>query len=341
MLKRILASLLFVFCCCGTSAARDAIRVVGSPEAVSFVEIVAENFAQQSRLPAPALEFTGSGSGFRLFCRGVGFEHPDIVATPRKMTTAELAECRANGVQDITKIVVGLDAILLANLKTSPRLDVTRAQLFAALAEVVEVGGELTENPHAKWSDIDPGLPESEIQVLLPPPSSGTFEAFMEMVMASGCKEFPGIAALDEPRRFKICRSLRRDGVLQSGLRNNAMAVGWLSKRPDAFAIVRRSGLADGREVLAGNPIESVAPTPESLASGAYPLLRPILLYVKTRHVSAIRGLQQFLYEFTSDHTIGPAGYLVEVGIVPLDDRGRNLARDRALGLETMGEGDE
>jgi phosphate transport system substrate-binding protein len=340
MLKRMLASLLFVLCCCGTSAARDAIRIVGSPEAVSFVEIVAENFALQSRLSAPALEFTGSGSGFRLFCKGVGFEHPDIVATARKMTAAELAECSANGVQDITKIVVGLDAILLANLKSSPRLDVTRTQLFAALAEVVEVDGKLTENPHANWSDIAPGLPENEIRVLLPPPSSGAFEAFIEMVMADGCKGFPRIAALDPSERFKICRSIRRDGALQPGLRNDAMTIGWLSKRPQAFAIVRHSVMAENREVLAGNPIESVTPTLESLADGAYPLLRPIFLYVKTRHVNAIQGLQQFLYEFTSDHTIGPAGYLVEAGFVPLDDNGRNRARDRALSLETMGEGD-
>lgn len=320
----------------GSAHARKEIRIVGSMAVLPFMEIIAENFAHHWEFPPPSIEDTGTGQGFRLFGSGVGFRHPDVVATPRPMTDAEWNFCNKNGVGAVTEIFIGLDAIVLVNLKSSPQYDFTIPQLFNAIAAEVENDGRVAPNPFMRWSEISPRLPDLPITIMGPTPGSSTYDALIQMVMLAGCGHFPAIRALDPSGRFLACRMFR-DGskAFVEGLKHPSQRVRWLARHPDAFAFMRYAVYTDYSDQLDANRIHGVPPTLETISDKAYPLSRPIYLYVKTPHVAAIPGLQQFLYEATSERAIGPEGYLVKNGFVPLEHRGRNDARDQALSLAT------
>ena len=318
----------------GSAHARKEIRIVGSMAVLPFMEIIAENFAHHWEFPPPSIEDTGTGQGFRLFGSGVGFQHPDVVATPRPMTDAEWAFCNKNGVGALTEIVIGLDAIVLVNLKSSPQYDFTIPQLFNAIAAEVENNGRVIPNPFTRWSEISLQLPDLPITIMGPPPGSSTYDALIQMVMLSGCGHFPAIRALDPSGRFRACRMFR-DGskAFVEGLKHPSQRVRWLARHPDAFSFLRYAIYTNYSDQLAANRINGVPPALETISDKSYPLSRPITVYVKTSHVAAIPGLQQFLYEATSERAISPEGYLVKSGFVPLEHRGRNYARDQALSL--------
>jgi phosphate transport system substrate-binding protein len=266
----------------------------------------------------------------------VGFEFPDINASPRPITDAELAFCLRNGVTAITEMVVGLDGIVVVNSGTERRHSFSLAQVFSALAAEVEQGGRLVKNPYFRWREIDPALPDWEIQVMGPPVGSPAYDAFIELIMERGCARFPVINDLPRDQRFVVCRSVRRDAAFSRLARQETDILEWLRTHPKAFAITRFSILKEHSGRIRGNPIEGVAPTPENITDGLYPLTRPIYLYIKIRHLEAVKGLQYFLYECASERAIGPEGYLVDKGFIPLDDIGRNRARDKALSLAPM-----
>jgi phosphate transport system substrate-binding protein len=200
----------------------------------------------------------------------------------------------------------------------------------------VEVGGEFVPNPFVKWTEVDPSLPSFDIRVMGLPTNSPSVDAFIGRIMEAGCKAFPKITALGEAQRFQVCHTMRSDGAFVQGGRNEDYMLNWLRNHPEGFAIASYSFFGEKSDIIAANSIDGVFPTLEEIAGGAYPLSRPIYLYVKTKHVDDVKGLQKFLYEFTSEHAIGPEGYLVEKGLIPLDDRGRNHARDLALSLATI-----
>ena len=314
-------------------AARDGIRVVGSPEVLPYVQRVAQNFTLVSEFAAPTLEVTGTGSGFKLFCGGIGFEYPDINAASRRITDSEFAMCRANGVELITEIAVGLEGIVVANAKAAKQYNFTTSQLFQAVAAEVANHGQIVKNTSFVWQEIDSSLPKVEIKLMGPPPASGTYDAFLELIMEAGCRDFSKIADLTQARRFEVCRNVRKDDAFLMGIKNDGLMVKWLQEHPDAFGILPFLLWQENDDIIAANPINGVSPTAENISNGRYALARPIYLYVKTKHVDAVQGLQKFLYEFTSEHAIGPDGYLAQKGFIPLDDQGRNSARDAALSL--------
>jgi phosphate transport system substrate-binding protein len=318
---------------------RDKIRIVGSSAVLPIVLTVAENFTETTENPSPALELTGTGRGFRLFCSGVGYETPDINATPRPIARSEFRNCIENGVNKVTEIIVGLDALVLVNSKNAPPIDLTVSQLFSSLAEMVEKDGKIVENPYEIWNHISSSLPDTQIKVMGPPPLSALHDDFLELIMESGCQSFPLTAALQGIRRFEVCNALRSKPYYTEGLKNESMIIEWLQDNTDAFAIVPFSVLQQNNDALKGNLISGIAPTIDNIVKGNYALTRPIYLYVKTKHVGEIKGLQKFLYEFTSERAIGPEGYLIDKGFIPLDDRGRNAARDMALSLTTIKDG--
>jgi phosphate transport system substrate-binding protein len=336
MIKRSFLAVVLIFIHLGIAEARDEIRIVGSAAVLPFVQTVAETFSIQSGYPAPSLDVTGTGQGFRLFAAGVGYEHPDIIATPRAMSEAEFLDCRENGVRDITEIVIGRDGLIWVNSKAVKQYNFTAAQLHTALAEEVNVKGQVVVNPYNNWNEIHSSLPSSKIKVMGPPPASPSNDAFFELIMEKGCQGFSKVASLQKAKRPRLCQTVRKDGAFIAGSRYENSLVQWLKENPDGFGIARFALLGKNEGIIAANPINGVEPTLESISNGSYPLFRPIFLYVKTKHVDAIKGLQQFLYEFTSEHAIGPEGYLTEKGFIPLDDRGRNRARDMAFSLATI-----
>lgn len=327
------ASLLMV----GVAEARDEIRVVGSAAALLFTHTVAEHFAQRSSFAAPSLELTGAALGFREFCAGVGFEHPDVNVTSRRITTGEFSDCQEHGVTSISEIEVGQEVLLLVNAESGPPLAITTGELFTAVAGELPLDGRLQENPHQKWSDIRKTLPNLAIQVISPPPRSPTYDAFMALVMERGCQSLSSVQQLDADRQVQVCRTLRQDGAYLSRMRDEQDMLQWLRANPSAYGIVNYPWWHDeGEGLLRANPVNGVPPSKQHLTSGGYPLARPLVLYVKNQHIGPVPGLQEFLYEFTAERTIGPDGYLAEEGFVPLDELARNRARDRALSLQPM-----
>ena len=305
-------------------AARDYISIVGSSTVYPFATVVAEQFGRTSDYKTPKIESTGSGGGLKLFCSGVGVDHPDITNSSRRIKSSEVESCSKNGVTEIVEVKIGYDGIVLANSSDTEVLSLTLKEIFLALAKNVPdpSGAEkLVENPYEKWSDINPALPATTIEVLGPPPTSGTRDAFAELAMEGGCKQFAWIKAIksEDKNRYKaICHGVREDGRYVEAGENDNLIVQKLKANPDALGIFGFSFLDQNADVVQGSKIEGSEPTFEAIASGEYAVSRPLYFYVKKAHVDAIPGIREYLTEFTSERAIGEEGYLSDRGLIPL-----------------------
>jgi phosphate transport system substrate-binding protein len=316
----------------GNAEARDQIRIVGSSTVFPFSSAAAEQFGQKSSFPAPVVESTGTGGGMKLFCAGVGTEHPDMTGASRAIKKSEFADCQANGVSDVVELKIGKDGIAFASSKSGPDLNVSRAQLFLALAKQVPVKGKLVDNPNKKWSDIDAALPDEEIEVLGPPPTSGTRDAWVELVMTEGCKEL----AYFKDHDTTLCGAMREDGSFIEAGENDNLIVQKLEANPVAFGIFGFSFLDQNSDKLKGARLDGVEPTFETITEGSYEASRPLFIYVKKAHVGVIPGIAEYLAELTSENALGDYGYLVEKGLIPLPPAGREALRAAAMALAPL-----
>jgi len=319
-------------------AARDYIYIVGSSTVYPFATVVAERFGGNSNFKTPKVESTGSGGGFKLFCEGVGVAYPDISDASRAIKPSEIATCARNGVTDIVEVKIGYDGIVIANAMNAPSADFSRADLYMALAKQVPGDGDgvLVDNPNKSWSDVSPELPNERIEVLGPPPTSGTRDAFVELVMDTGCATVPWIKALegsDKGRFQTMCQTLREDGAYIEAGENDNLIVNKLEANPSAFGIFGFSFLDQNAEKIKGAKVNGIAPTFDSIADGSYPVSRPLYFYVKKAHVDVIPGLREYLKEFTSERAWGDEGYLADRGLIPMpaDERRRVAATVRDL----------
>lgn len=337
-------SKLLMACALGTclmaspAFARDQIRVVGSSTVYPFTTAAAEQFGQGGQFKTPIVESTGTGGGFKLFCAGVGENNPDINDASRAMTDSEKELCSKNGVGKVTEVPVGYDGIVIANAKGAYAFDLTKKQLFMALAkDLPGKGGAMEPNPYKKWSEIDPKLPAQAIEVYGPPPTSGTRDAFLELVMEEGCKAFPEFAAKysDEKERKKVCGLLREDGPYINAGEDDNMIIQKLASNKNALGIFGYSYLEENRSKVQGSKVEGVAPTMEAIETGTYKVSRSLYIYVKGDHIGKIPGIAEFAAEMVSDAAIGKNGYLIAKGLLPLHDKDMKLAQERAASLKT------
>jgi len=317
----------------GAAEARDQIRVVGSSTVFPFSTAVAEQFGKTTSFATPVVESTGSGGGMKLFCAGVGEDHPDMTNASRRIKKSEFENCTANGI-DITEVKVGFDGIVLANAKSGDDLALTLEQLFLALAKEIPQGGKLVPNPYTNWSEIDSSLPNKKIEVLGPPPTSGTRDAFVEIAMEGGCKTLAG--AKDLGLAKKACHAIREDGVFVEAGENDNLIVQKLEANPAAYGIFGFSFLDQNSDKVKGATINGTPPEFEEIAAGNYPVSRSLYFYVKQQHVGAIPGIKEFVTEFTSEQAWGPDGYLVDKGLIPLPDADRAAMAKQAQGLESL-----
>ncbi|MBN2752191.1 MAG: substrate-binding domain-containing protein [Rhodospirillaceae bacterium] len=340
MMKRSLAvAALATVAFAGVAEARDQIRIVGSSTVFPFASKVVEQFGKTTSFKTPVIESTGSGGGLKLFCAGVGVDHPDITNASRAIKASEVATCAKNGVTKITEITIGFDGIVVADAKNGPTLDLTRKDLYLALAKMVpdpKGGDKLVPNPYKTWKDVNKALPANEIEVLGPPPTSGTRDAFTELVMDHGCESFPFMAALKkaDKKAFKAsCRSVREDGAYIEAGENDTLIVNKLVENPKALGIFGFSFLDQNADKIKGAKIDGVVPTFENISSAKYPVSRSLYFYVKGAHVGVIPGIKEYVAEFTSEATIGPDGYLPQIGLIPLpaDARKAVSAAGKAL----------
>lgn len=326
----------------GVAHARDNIEIVGSSTVYPFSTMVAENFAKNSGNAAPKVESTGTGGGMKLFCASAGADSPDMTGASRRIKESELADCKKNGVSPV-EIKIGYDGIAIANAKKAPDFKITRKQLFLALAKTVpqEKDGkaEMVANPYKNWKDIDASLPDEPIEVLGPPPTSGTRDAFVELVMDAGCKEFPTIKALEksDEKQFKtICNSMREDGKYIEAGENDNLIVQKLEANPKAVGIFGFSFLEQNEDKVKGANVDGIDISFDNIASGKYPVSRPLYLYVKKEHIGSIKGIEDFLVELTSDDAWGDTGYLTEKGMIPLPESERTTFATAAKDLKPL-----
>jgi phosphate transport system substrate-binding protein len=321
------------------AAARDQMRIVGSSTVFPFSTAVAESFGRKGGFKTPVVESTGTGGGIQLFCSGAGLDTPDIANASRRIKPAEVATCAKNGVKEIVEVKIGYDGIVLANSKKHARLDLTKEQIFRALAKQVPIDGKLAPNPYKLWSDIDPSLPKHKIEVLGPPPTSGTRDAFVELAMEGGAEAFPMLKELkakDEKAFKAAAHGIREDGAFVEAGENDNLIVQKLEANPNALGVFGYSFLDQNTDRVQGSLVAGVEPTFENIASGKYGISRSLYFYVKKSHIGQVPGIKEFVAEFISDAAAGEDGYLADKGLIPLTAAERKGVRDGALALNNL-----
>ena len=321
----------------GTSYARDQIKIVGSSTVYPYATVVAERFGK-SGFKTPVIESTGTGGGMKLFCAGVGVNHPDITNASRVIKAGEIELCKKNGVTEIIEIVIGNDGLTLAHSLEAPSADFNQEQLYLALAEEVPVDGKLVANPYQKWSDIDPSLPDYKIEVLVAPPTSGTRDAWDSLIMVKGCKASGAYEIWNElgEKAKKKCKISREDGrVIEAG-ENDALIVQKLTEDPERFGYFGYSYLLANEDKIKPTSIAGIEPTLEGIQDYSYPIARPLQFYVKKAHIGSVPGIEEFLMEFTSSKAMGEDGYLTDIGLVALSDDNADDIRSRDRNLTTL-----
>lgn len=340
-----------------TVAARDSISVVGSSTVYPFATVVAERFGKATKFKSPKVEATGSGGGLKLFCKGLGASTPDVTNSSRRIKESEYQQCQENGVTDIIEVLIGYDGIVLANAKNAAPIELTIKDLYLALAKLVPgPSGKLIPNPNKTWHDVNPALPPSKIEVLGPPPTSGTRDAFAELALEGGARkieeiellhnlnaaarndiealvtklgiegawaaavEQKGAAAKGQDVVKIIGRAVREDGAYIEAGENDNLIVNKLKANPNALGIFGFSFLDQNADTVQGAVIDGHAPTYEAIASGDYVISRPLYFYVKKAHIGTIPGIEEFLNAFVSEDAIGEDGFLIDKGLIPLGE---------------------
>lgn len=320
-------------------AARDYISIVGSSTVYPFSTAVAEQFGKTSKFKTPKVESTGSGGGIKLFCSGLGTDTPDIANSSRRIKQAEFDQCKANGVAEIIEVKIGYDGIVLASSKKAPLMNLSRKDIFLALAKDVpdpKNEGKTLANPYKTWQDVNPALPAQKIEVLGPPPTSGTRDAFVELAMEGGCEEIAWIKELKnkDDKAFKaLCQTVREDGAFIEAGENDNLIVQKLEVNPAALGVFGFSFLDQNSDKVQGAPVDGKEPTFEAIAAGEYSISRPLYFYAKKAHMGAIPGVGEFLAEFTSERAWGDEGYLGDKGLIPMPEDERAAVAETVKNL--------
>ena len=338
------------------AATRDIVSIVGSSTVYPFATVVAERFGRSTGFKSPKIESTGTGGGLKLFCSGVGAGTPDVTNASRRIKQSEYDDCQENGVTDIVEVLVGYDGIAIANSSSAPALELSLTDVYLALAkDVPGPDGKLIPNPNKTWKDVNPALPATRIEVLGPPPTSGTRDAFAELAMAGGAEGLPDLKALsdmgaDQVDEIKammdklgipaglydgiaakkgkapkgsdifvtVAYAMREDGAYIEAGENDNLIVQKLEANPDAVGVFGYSFLEENGDKVQGAIVDGVAPDFDTIANGEYPVSRPLYFYMKGAHVGKIPGIQEYAIEFTSNKAMGEDGYLTDRGLIPL-----------------------
>ena len=304
--------------------ADDQVRIVGSSTVYPFSTVVAERFGRDTKFKTPIVESTGTGGGFKLFCAGVGPDTADVSNASRAIKSSEAKMCADNGVTNVIEVKIGYDGITLANALGAIQFDLSTRDIFLALAKKVpNQNGVMIENPYVNWSDVNAALPNTKIEVLGPPPTSGTRDAFVELAMEGGCKSFSQIKALkktDKKAYKTICHTLREDGAFIEAGENDNLIVQKLVANENALGIFGFSFLDQNADKVKAANVNGTAISFEAIADGSYPISRPLFFYVKGDHIKSVPALKPFVEAFISSAAMGEDGYLSDRGLIPMGE---------------------
>ncbi len=299
---------------------RSQVKAVGSSTVFPFITAAAEEFSYISDYRAPIVEATGTGGGFKIFCQGIGIGYADIANASRPIKDSEVKLCAENGVKNLAEIKIGYDGIIIANKIGNKKFNLTKKELFLALAKNVPIDGKLVKNPYQKWSDINAKLPDQKIYIYGPPPTSGTRDAFVELVMHDICDKFSEFKTQypDKKKRHKICSIFREDDKYAEAGENDNIVINKLNSNQNALGIFGFSFLEENLDKVQAAKIDNYAASFENISAGIYPISRSLFVYVKTDHYNLITSLKPFVRELISTNAIGEFGYLTEKGLIPL-----------------------
>ncbi|MGL5448092.1 MAG: PstS family phosphate ABC transporter substrate-binding protein [Rhabdaerophilum sp.] len=321
-LKLLGASAIAIVAATSFAQARDQIRIVGSSTVYPFTTTVAEQFGKSTGSKTPVVESTGTGGGIKMFCEGVGVGFPDGVNASRRMKEGEFEACQKNGVKEIVELMIGYDGLSMAFSKKAAPLSLSRAQVFLALAKNVPgPDGKLIPNPYKTWNQIDPSLPNRPIEILGPPPTSGTRDSFHELVLEGGAEQIPAMKALkaSDRKAFDAAwKSIREDGVYVEAGENDNVIVQKLESNPNAIGVFGYSFLEENVAKIQGVKLDGIEPNIDSISALRYPAAREMFVYLKKAHVGVIPGLDKFAIEYVSNRAAGDGGYLEKKGLVPV-----------------------
>ena len=321
-------------------AARDQIRIVGSSTVYPFTTAVAEQFGKSTGMKTPVVESTGTGGGLKLFCSGVGEDTPDFANASRHIKKAEFEDCAKNGVTDIVELEIGFDGLSVAQSKDAQPLELSKLQLFLALAkEIPDKDGKLVANPNKTWKDVDASLPDVKIEVLGPPPTSGTRDSFAELALEAGALKIPAMADMkkaDAKAFEKVWKSIREDGAYVEAGENDNLIVQKLVANPSALGIFGFSFVEQNANAIKDIPIDGVEAKYETIADGSYKLSRPLFIYAKKQHVGTIPGMAEFVAEYTSEKAVGEDGYLADKGLIALPGEDGAKIREAANAMTVL-----
>jgi len=339
-MKKVLLAVSALALFAGPALARDQIRIVGSSTVYPFTTTVAENFGKTSGMKTPVVESTGTGGGMKLFCAGAGEDTPDMTNASRRIKKSEFEDCAKNGVTDIVEVKIGFDGLTIAASKDAPAMKLSKQQVFMALAkQVPDADGKLVDNPYKMWSDIDASLPAAKIEVLGPPPTSGTRDSFMELAMEPGAAKFKSLEELKkaDAKAFEaVWKSMREDGGYVEAGENDNLIVQKLQANPTALGIFGYSFLEENASTIKGLEVDGIAPSYETVASGDYKMARPLYIYVKKQHVGVVPGIAEFVAEYVSDKALGADGYLADKGLITLPEADAEKSKALATAMDVL-----
>jgi len=316
-MSAVLAGLVFLIM--GTAQARDQIRIVGSSTVYPFASYVSEELGATTKYPTPVIESTGSGGGHKLFSQGLGLNTPDLTNSSRRMKISEFKRNMDNGVTRIHEVIIGADGISICENAANSGMDLTLEEITLAVAAQVPQDKALVDNPYTHWNQINPDLPKRKILIYGPPTTSGTRDAFEELVMEAASEDMDGYGG--------EYTKIREDGVYVPAGENDNLIVQRLAKDKDALGIFGYSFLDNNRDKIQAVTINGVAPNADSIATEQYPVARTLYFYVKLDHLGEVPGLEEYVNLFLSEKMIGDYGYLKEVGLIPLPKEQREKAR--------------
>ncbi|CZE51525.1 PstS family phosphate ABC transporter substrate-binding protein [Campylobacter geochelonis] len=313
---KLVSTLAFATVLCVSLNAREQIKMAGSSTVFPFSSYVAEEFGATTSYKTPVVESLGTGGGFKAFCAGDGLDTTDISNASRPIKLSEFELCEKNGVTDISGVMIGYDGIAVAQSKDNKPINLTKEQLFLALAkEVPNEDGKLIPNPYNNWNQIDKNLENRPIVVYGPPATSGTRDSFEEQVMQSASKKFSSYG--DKAGKYK---TIREDGKYIPAGENDNLIVQKLVQDKNALGIFGYSFLVENPDKITGANIGGIAPNDKTIADGSYPIARSLFFYVKNSHKKDVKGLQELVDLYVSDAMIGKDGVLKTIGLVPMSD---------------------
>lgn len=332
-MKKTLALAVFALAAtAGVAQARDQIQIAGSSTVLPFANVVAESFGQAftGKFKAPIVESGGTGGGLKSFCEGVAESTIDIANASRPISKTEFETCTKNGVKDIVQVKIGYDGIVFASIASGPKFTLTTNQLWKAIAAQVAVDGKIVDNPYKTWKEIDASLPDQAILTFIPAENHGTREVFVEKVLTGGCEKDPTVEALGKDEKKAVCTKVRKDGLAVDIAGDYTETLARVESSKNAIGVFGLSFYEENKDKVQVATVNGVAPSAETVASGKYPVSRPLFFYVKKAHLATIPGLKEYVAFFLSDQMVGEEGALVEKGLIPMPQKELTEQRNAA-----------